>query len=272
MKQSGISMQRSNFLLLLIGSVFGLISFTWPLYLPDSQFPLFQPDNARILALLIALIAVILIAIEISSGALDAKAVAILGVLSALIAALRLVGAGAVGVEPMWFLLILASYTFGATFGFSLGVISLAASALITGGIGPWLPFQMLAAGWIGMLAGAFSKITYRNPKMRLELLLLVSIGVVCSLSFGLLMDLQLWPWLTGTDTQLSYIAGAAIWENSQRFMVFHLATALAWDLPRAITTGVLIWLTARPVLNSFRRARLRLNLTSHEIQPAAHV
>ncbi|MEY3715089.1 MAG: hypothetical protein RJB59_892 [Actinomycetota bacterium] len=61
-------MQRSNFLLLLIGSVFGLISFTWPLYLPDSEFPLFQPDNARILALLIALIAVILITIGYSKS------------------------------------------------------------------------------------------------------------------------------------------------------------------------------------------------------------
>jgi energy-coupling factor transport system substrate-specific component len=265
-------MQKSNFLPLLMGSILGFIAFTWPLYLPDSRFPLFQPGNARVLALLIAFFAVALIAIEISRGALDAKAVAILGVLSALIAALRLVGAGAVGVEPMWFLLILASYAFGATFGFSLGVVSLAASAFLTGGIGPWLPFQMLAAGWIGMFAGAFSKLTYRNLKLRSEILLLVSIGVAASLMFGLLMDLQLWPWLTGTDTQLSFIAGASIVENLQRFTVFHLTTALAWDLPRALTTGVLILLTARPVLNAFRRARLRLNLTSREIQQRVHV
>jgi len=265
-------MLKSNVPLLFLGSLFGLVSFTWPLYLPDSEFLLFQPDNARIFALVIAFFAVSLIAIEISRGALDSKAVAILGVLSALIAALRLVGAGAIGVEPMWFLLILASYIFGATFGFSLGVVSLAASAFLTGGIGPWLPFQMLAAGWIGMIAGAFAKLTYRSLKIGLESFLLVSIGVVSSLLFGLLMDLQLWPWLTGTDTQLSYIAGASILENLQRFMVFHLTTALAWDLPRALTTGVLIWLTSRPVLNSFRRARLRLNLTSHGMQPAAHV
>lgn len=224
------------------------------------------------LALLIAFFAVGLIAIEISRGALDAKAVAILGVLSALIAALRLVGAGAVGVEPMWFLLILASYSFGATFGFSLGVVSLAVSAFLTGGIGPWLPFQMLAAGWIGLLAGAFSKMSTGKMNSRTEILFLISIGITSSLLFGFLMDLQLWPWLTGTDTQLSFIAGASIIENLQRFMVFHSATALAWDLPRAVTTGILIWITARPVLNSFRRARLRLNLTSRETQPTAVV
>lgn len=224
------------------------------------------------LALLIAFFAVGLIAIEISRGALDAKAVAILGVLSALIAALRLVGAGAVGVEPMWFLLILASYSFGATFGFSLGVVSLAVSAFLTGGIGPWLPFQMLAAGWIGMLAGTFSKMSTGKMNSRTEIIFLISIGISSSLLFGFLMDLQLWPWLTGTDTQLSFIAGASIIENLQRFMVFHLATALAWDLPRAVTTGILIWITARPVLNSFRRARLRLNLTSRETQQTAVV
>ncbi|MBU3692430.1 MAG: ECF transporter S component [Candidatus Nanopelagicaceae bacterium] len=265
-------MRRNSFLLLAMGSLVGLISFTWPLYLPDTQFWLFQPEHARLLALLIASFAVGLIAIEISRGAMDAKAVAILGVLSALIAALRLVGAGAVGVEPMWFLLILASYAFGPTFGFSLGVVSLGVSAILTGGVGPWLPFQMLAAGWIGMLAGAFSKMSDRNMKLRSEILLLLLIGITSSLIFGLLMDLQLWPWLTGTDTQLSFIAGASIIENLQRFMVFHLATALAWDLPRAVTTGVLLWITAGPVLNSFRRARLRLNLTSREIQPAEHV
>ncbi len=122
------------------------------------------------------------------------------------------------------------------------------------------------------MLAGAFSNLNFRKLKLRSEILLLVSIGVAASLIFGLLMDLQLWPWLTGTDTQLSFISGASILENLQRFMFFHLTTALAWDLPRALTTGVLILLTARPVLNSFRRARLRLNLTSREIQQRVHV
>ena len=87
--------------LLFIASLLGLHAFVWPLYLPDSTFFLFAPGAARALAIVIALIAVSITALDISYGALDSKSVALLGVLSALIAALRLVGAGAIGVEPM---------------------------------------------------------------------------------------------------------------------------------------------------------------------------
>ena len=250
-------------IVLSIGSLMGLIAFTWPLYLPKSEIFLFQPEAARSFAIIIALIAVGIVAIDISQGALDSKAVALLGVLSALIAALRLVGAGAVGIEPMWFLLIISAYVFGAKFGFSLGVIAMGISALITGGIGPWLPFQMLAAGWIGIASGTISKITHKFH-LKVQIASLIFIGLISSLAFGLLMDLQLWPWIASTDTQLSYISGGAIIDNFQRFMVFHLATALAWDIPRAITTSFLIAISARPLLQSLRRAQLRLNFTLH--------
>ena len=82
---------------------------------------------------------------ELTSGGLDAKAVAMLGVLAAVGAALRPLGAGAGGIETVFFLLVLAGRVFGPGFGFVLGSTTLFASALITGGVGPWLPFQMLA-------------------------------------------------------------------------------------------------------------------------------
>ena len=251
--------------LLFLGSTFGVIAFTWPLYIPESEFFLLQPDAARLLALVIICTGIGVIALEISRGAMDAKSVAVLGVLASLIAALRLVGAGAVGVEPMWFLLILASYSFGAHFGFSLGIVAMAASAIITGGIGVWLPFQMIAAGWIGWLSGAIGELFSEKANLKFNKLILITIGAISSLSFGLLMDLQMWPWLTGTDTQLSYLAGAGVVENLQRFLVFHIATALSWDIPRAFTTALLISITAKPILNSLQRAKLRLNLISHE-------
>ena len=69
---------------------------------------------------------------------------AILGVLSAVNAILRGVSAGTGGVELVFFLLILAGRVFGPGFGFVLGCTSLFASALMTAGVGPWLPFQML--------------------------------------------------------------------------------------------------------------------------------
>ena len=221
-----------------------------------------QPDAARALSLLIALIAIAVVALDINAQVLDSKSVALLGVLSALIAALRLIGAGAIGVEPMWFLLIVASFVFGGRFGFSLGVLSLAISALLTGGIGPWLPFQMLAAGWIGLFAGTIGSFT-RTLTHRNQRFILILVGIFSSLGFGVLMDLQLWPWIAGTDLQLSFVPGSSVIENLQRFIAFHFATALAWDLPRAITTSILIALTSIAITKSLQRAKLKLNFTS---------
>ena len=91
---------------------------------------------------------------EVAAGRLDAKALAMLGVLSALGAAARPLGAGTAGIETVFFLLVLGGRVFGPGFGFVLGSTTLFASALLTGGVGPWLPFQMLAASWVGLGAG----------------------------------------------------------------------------------------------------------------------
>lgn len=253
----------SSFALLCGGTLLGFHAFAWPLYLPESNFFLFQPDSARALALLIAVIAIAFVSVDISKGALDSKSVAVLGVLAALIASLRLVGAGAIGVEPMWFLLIIASFVFGTRTGFALGVLSLGISSIITGGIGPWLPFQMMAAGWIGLISGLVGS-TARNISARKQKLVLVGISVFASLSFGFLMDLQLWPWLAGTDTQLSFLPGDSVANNLEKFVAFHFATALAWDIPRALTTATLVVITATPIMKSLERAKLRLAFTSH--------
>ena len=74
---------------------------------------------------------------ELADGGIDAKALAMLGVLSAVNAALRPLGAGTAGIEIVFFLLILAGRVFGPGFGFVLGCTSLFASALLTAGVGP---------------------------------------------------------------------------------------------------------------------------------------
>ena len=70
----------------------------------------------------------------------------------------------------MWFLLILSSFVFGSSFGFLLGVQSMLLSAFLTGGFGPWLPYQIFAAGWIGLLAGAIPKVKrFQIPDQLIE-------------------------------------------------------------------------------------------------------
>ena len=236
-------------------SLLSLLAFTWPLYLPESALGISMTQDRYWIFLLIIPLALIFLGIEINRGKIEITALALLAVLAALAAALRQIGAGAVGIEPMWFLVILAARVFGATFGFSLGAIAMALSALLTGGIGPWLPFQIMAASWIGLLAGSLPK----RVRGRLEIAMLMVVALIAGMSFGFLMDLQLWPWLLGSETSISFVPGAGIDENLSRFITFHFLTAMAWDIPRSILTATLIAVTGAPILNALRRAQKRV-------------
>jgi energy-coupling factor transport system substrate-specific component len=155
----------------------------------------------------------------------------------------------------MWFILILSARVFGPAFGFILGLTSMFISALLTGGLGPWLGYQIFAAAWIGMAAGLIPGKKLRGTK---EIVLLIIFGVVASEVFGILMDLQFWPWALGTDTQLSYLAQGAIAENLHRFIIFHFATSMAWDIPRAVFTALLLAFSGTSVLSALRRTHTR--------------
>ena len=233
-----------------VTSIFAFAGFTWPFVAPTQSISHFAQYFfwAAIPAAAFLLIA------QLSDSGLDAESVALLGTLAALLAALRPLGAGAVGIEPMWFLLILAARVFGSAFGFLLGFLGMLTSAILTGGFGPWLSYQLFAAALVGLFAGSFLK----QLRGRSEILLLIIMAVLSSLIFGLLMDLQFWPWALGADTQLSYQAGAAITDNLQRFITFHFISSMAWDIPRALLTSILIVVTGPAVLSALRRTQLK--------------
>lgn len=244
-----VSFTRKNSLILSIASILSAIGFVWPFFYSGDDLP-----KTQLFFWAAVFFACLLAVIELSNSRLDAKSVALLGVLSALICALRPLGAGAVGIEPMWFILILSARVFGSSFGFLLGLISMFTSALLTGGLGPWLGYQMFAAAWIGLAAGSLP----RKVRGRNEIVLLMLFGAMAAGTFGFLMDLQFWPWALASNTQLSYIAGGALSENLYRFFTFHFATSMAWDIPRAIFTMALIGFTGPSVLAALRRTKTR--------------
>lgn len=237
---------KQSRLVLTSTSLIALAGFVWPFFYVGNLHWIF--------VLAIAASAFLLIS-EVGIGSIDAKSIALLGVMSAFITLLRPLGAGAAGLEPIWFALIIAARVFGPSWGFLLGFTSMTTSALLTGGVGPWLAYQVFAAGWIGLLAGSLPQ-KFRGKLIRgaAEKVLLILIGILASFAFGLLMDLQFWPWVLGSTTQLSYIPGGAVSENLSRFITFHFASSMAWDIPRAILTSVLIALTATPFLSALRR------------------
>ncbi|WP_068252500.1 ECF transporter S component [Janibacter corallicola] len=233
-------------------SLAGLLAFLWPLVItPDSALA-HSGDAPLVFAVILVGVLAIVLA-EVSDGGMDTKAVAMLGVLSAVGAILRPVGAGTAGLEGIFFLLILGGRVFGPGFGFILGATTLAASALLTAGVGPWLPFQMLAAAWVAMGAGLLPR-----AKGALEIVMLCAYGVVTGLLYGAALNFSFWPFTVQGEASLSFVAGAPVTENLTRFLAFSLATSLGWDLGRSLTNAVLIALLGRPVLGALRRAARR--------------
>ena len=249
MKTSGIfTFKGSSRIALVMTSATSALGFLWPFFINEKQ------GHPQWIFLLATPFALFLLMASISNRNFDSKTIALLAVLSALIAALRPMGTGAVGIEPMWFVLILSARVFGSSFGFLLGAISMFLSAILTGGLGPWVAYQSFAAGWIGLgIALIPTKIRGRR-----EIFLLSIYGILAAEFFGIAMDLQFWPWALGTDTQLSYSAGASLSENLSRFFSYHFLSAMAWDIPRAVFTASLMLVAGKPILNTLRRAYTR--------------
>lgn len=241
-------------------SVVGLAAFFWPFVAaPESAAVAHASDAPLLFALLLPVLLAVVLSQMTTPGA-GAKAVAMLGVLAALVAALRPFGAGHAGLEPFWFVIVIGGRALGPGFGFSLGSVGIFASALLTGGFGPWLPFQMIAAGWVGMGAGLLP----RRITGRAELVMLAGYGAVAGILFGFLMNAWFWPFFADSGTTFAFDPTLGPAQNLGRLLAFSLATSLGYDLPRAVLTSVLILLAGGPLLRALRRAAHRANFAPH--------
>ncbi|WP_330319980.1 ECF transporter S component [Streptomyces clavifer] len=246
---------RSAAALVLVSAI-GVIAFGWPLLAGEGSGVTAHAQSAPWLfaALLVLLVGVVVATV--ADGGLDAKAVAMLGVLAAVGAALRPLGAGTAGLEPMFFLMVLSGRVLGPGFAFVLGSVTLFASALLTGGVGPWMPFQMLSMGWFAMGAGLLPG--PERLRGRGEVLMLAAYGCVAAFAYGTVMNLQGWTLVSGLGSGISFVEGAPLHENLVRFLAYCLATSLGWDLGRAVLTVVLTLTIGPTLLKALRRATRR--------------
>ncbi|MFD3536446.1 ECF transporter S component [Streptomyces sp. NPDC058664] len=250
---------------LVLVSVVGVFGICWPLFADaTSAVTTHAADAPWLFAVLLPLLIAVVVA-TIADCGMDAKAVAMLGVLAAVGAALRPLGAGTAGLEPMFFLMVLSGRVLGPGFGFVLGAVTMFASALLTGGVGPWMPTQMLAMGWFTMGAGLLPG--SRGTRGRGELLMLSAYGFVAAFAYGTVTNLYGWVTLGGGEGAMGdgsggiyFVPGAPLHENLVRFLAFLVATSLGWDLGRAALTVVLTLTIGGTLLKALRRATRRAN------------
>jgi len=246
---------RRSFIAIAATSLIGVIAFGWPLIAsPESTAVAHANDAPWLFAVVIPLLLAVVLA-QFTDGGMDAKAVALLGVLAAVVSAMRPLGGGAAGLEPIWVILVLGGRALGPGFGFSLGAVSLFSSALLTGGVGPWLPFQMLGAAWVGLGAGLLPRASGRR-----EIAMLACYGAFASLAYGLLLNLWFWPFTAGLPDAIAFQAGAPVNQNVMAWLHFTSVTSLGYDIPRAVLTVTLVIFAGPTILTALRRVSRRAN------------
>jgi energy-coupling factor transport system substrate-specific component len=248
---------RDTGVYVLIGVV-GTAAFLWPFLLPADAAPATAHSaDAPLVAAAVAGLVVAAIALEVRQGRMNGATVALLGVLAATGGLLRLFALPGGG-NGIFFLIIIAGAAFGARFGLLLGILAMATSSVVTGGIGPWLPFQMLALGFMGAGAGALRPLLRRIP-------LPLAVGILClygwlwGFLYGGIMNLWFWPFIVDGGP-LSYAPGLSVPEIARRYAAFYAVTSFGWDAAAALTNAVLIALTGGPLLRSMARFADRLD------------
>lgn len=261
-----------------LASLLGLMAFASPFFMPLQGSAQAGANSPAYLAGLIVLCLAALLA-EAQGQAMSAKLVALLGVLVAINAALRFAEnaiPGPAGFTPVFMLIILAGAVFGARFGFLTGALTMLVSALITGGVGPWLPYQMFTAGWMGMSAALLSKVsglgirrwgdeeirntvsphslTASSPHRLIPFILFAG---AWGFLYGAIMNLWSWPFQAGDPAQ-SWQAGLSFFDGVKRYLAFYAVTSLWWDVFAAAGNVLLIILFGLPTLKVLTRFKER--------------
>jgi energy-coupling factor transport system substrate-specific component len=238
--------------------VIGAGAFLYPFWLPSRALPnTAHAGDAPLVAAIVGALVVATIALEVRRGTMTGGTVAILGVLAAIGGLLRLLTLPGGG-NGIYFVIILAAVAFGPRFGLLLGMCAMAVSAIVTGGIGPWLPFQMLTLAWMGGAAGLLGLMTVRLAP-RVEVLVLAAYGWIWGFLYGGIMNLWFWPFVRDGGA-LAWSPGMSVTQTLGHYWSFYVATSLAWDAASALTNAVLILVTGAALLRTLRRFAHRLD------------
>jgi energy-coupling factor transport system substrate-specific component len=239
----------------------GLVAYLYPFLIstatdPDSDWFAHNTDGPLIVAAIGAL-AMLLVISEMSEGTLNSKSLAALGVMAAMAGVLRTISLPA-GASLYFFLVIIGGYSFGFRFGFLLGAISFFISAIVTAGFGPWLPFQVFAAAWMGSTAALLRLPAVRfRFGIRSQVAMLVVFGIFWGLVYGAITNLWAWPFfVAGPD--ISYEPGLGLAETIRRYWNFYLITSFGWDAMRSLANAVLLATLGPTLLRALERYRDR--------------
>ncbi|MBQ6698752.1 MAG: ATP-binding cassette domain-containing protein [Oscillospiraceae bacterium] len=145
--------------------------------------------------------------------------------------------------KPVAAIVIIAGVAFGGECGFLVGALSGFASNFFFGQ-GPWAPWQMLAFGAIGLLAGVLSSM--RILKNNRTLLSVFGFAATFIIYGGLLNPASVIMWQHNPTLEMllsSYVVG------------------LPFDMIHAASTAIFLWFISRPMLEKLERIKIKYNV-----------
>lgn len=129
--------------------------------------------------------------------------------------------------KPVTAITVICAVYLGAESGFLVGSLS-ALLSNIAFGQGPWTPFQMLAWGIIGLLAGIFAKMLKKSRTA------LIAYGALSGIAFSLVMDVWTTLWYSGGFDIALYLSA--------------LLTSLPHTLIYAVSNVIFLYVMAKPI------------------------
>ena len=247
-----------------LSAAIGVMAFVYPFFRDaQSTGPLgvVHGQDATLVTTALVGLSLVALLVELQGQAISAKTISLLGVLVAITSVLRFIEVAVPmpgGFSPIFAPIILSGYVFGGRFGFLMGTFTILASALVTGGVGPWMPYQMFTTGWVGMTAGWLGKL----PRSRFgawDLGLLAALGFGWGLLYGVIINVYFWPFAAGAAGQ-TWTPGIGLRETLTHYAAFYVATSLMWDLPRAGGNVALILLLGAPTVRALARFQRRFH------------
>ena len=139
--------------------------------------------------------------------------------------------------KPITALTVITAIYLGGEAGFLVGAMSALLSNFYFGQ-GPWTPFQMLAWGMIGLIAGFLA-----NPLKRHKWLLLVY-GVLAGIFYSAVMDIWTVIWYDGTFRTELYLSA--------------LVTAVPHTVMYSVSNFVFLWFMAKPFGEKLERVKIK--------------
>ena len=193
-------------------------------------------DPARgSLAVLLAAFAVVATGFAwLEGGTISARDLTLVATLGGLAAAGRVLFAAVPGVQPVTVIVAAAGIALGPRRGFAVGALAALASNFFLGQ-GPHTPWQMLAWGGCGLLAGL------ARPLLRRRIAF-VAFVLVLGFAFGAVMDVWLW---------------FAFYPHTEAALLARLASGLPFNVAHAAGNVVLALVAGpelRRVLERFER------------------